>query len=321
MKLRARKLFLVLVAMNFLAGVGLSQEGRGIGRLFGTVVDESGNPVEAVKVTIVSLSFAFQSATATDKKGSWAFAGLGTGAFEITATKEGFRATNLKVNVSQFKNPPQKIVLKKPVEAAELSREGIADRSLFEEANSLYDRGNYGAALALFQDFLDKNPVLYMVRLNIGNCYRGMKEYDKALAEYNLILEKIREKDPELKSDVDAAKVFAAIGELYFEQNDLVKVQEFLKKAVELFPRDKALVYNVAEIYFQAGQVDQAIEYYLHAAVIDPTWPNAFLKLGYAYLNKGHIEESVKNFRKFLELAPDDPQSESVRKLIEQLKK
>lgn len=322
MKIYSRRIFVAIIALIIsLPLAAFSQEGRGMGRIFGTVVDESGNPVEGAKILIEAQNFNFDSIATTDKKGNWAFTGLGTGVFVVTASKEGFTPTVQNISVSQFKNPPQKIVLRKIEETIEPGAIKDNIKSLLIQGNSLYDQEKYAGALAVFQELVEKYPEFYWIKLNIGNCYREMKEYDKALAEYNSVLEKIKEKDPELKNDPNVAKVFAGIGELYLVQNDLVRAQEYLKKAVDLSPNDHALAYNVAEIFFQAAQVDQAIEYYTLASKIKPDWPLAYLKLGYALVNKNNFQEAIKNFQKFLELAPQNPQVESIKSLIEQLKK
>lgn len=299
----------------------LCQEGRGMGRIFGTVEDENGKPVAGAEILVEARDFNFKTSTKSDKKGAWAVAGLGTGVFRITASKEGYHNTVIETMVSQFKNPPIKIVLQAVKETGEPTGLDEKSRALFIEANSLYDHGNYAGALALFQEFLEKNPSLYQVRLNVGNCYREMKEYEKAIAEYNAVLEKIKSEKADLKGDENAAKALANIGEIYMIQNNYEKAKEYLKNAIDIFPTDHALAYNVAEIFFQAGQVDNAIEYYTLATKIKPDWAPAYLKLGFACLNKANFEEAIKYFEKFLELSPQDPQAESIKGLIEQLKK
>jgi len=298
-----------------------AQEGRGMGRIFGTVVDENGKPLEGVDILIEAKDFNFKTFAKSDKKGNWAVAGLGTGVFRITASKEGFNNTIMEVMVSQFKNPPIKIVMVAIKETGEPAGLDESSRALFTEANSLYDQGNYAGALALFQEFLERNPTLYPVRLNIGNCYREMKEYDKAISEYNSVLEKIKSEKADIKGDEMAAKALASIGEIYMIQNNMEKAQDYLKKAIDIYPNDHALAYNVAEIFFQAGMVDQAIEYYNLASKIKPDWSLAYLKLGFVYINKNNFEEAIKNFEKFLELSPNDPQAETIKNLVEQLKK
>jgi len=72
---------------------------------------------------------------------------------------------------------------------------------------------------------------------------------------------------------------------------------------------------------FKAGKVDEAIKYYLLALQLNPKEEIYYLKLGYAYLNKGDIPPALEYLKKFLELSPDHPQAESVRKLINSLEK
>jgi tetratricopeptide (TPR) repeat protein len=315
--------YLILaITIPFLLSIAVyAQEGRGMGRIFGTVVDENGKQLEGVDILIEAKDFNFKTTAKSDKKGNWAVAGLGTGVFIITASKEGFNNTIMEVMVSQFKNPPIKIVMKAIKETAEPTGLDEKSRALFTEANSLYEQGNYAGALALFQEFLEKNPSLYPVRLNIGNCYREMKEYDKAISEYNAVLEKIRAEKADLKGDENAAKALANIGEIYMIQENYEKAQEYLKNAIDIYPTDHALAYNVAEIFFQAGQIEKAIEYYTLATKIKPDWSLPYLKIGFAYINKSNFEEAIKNFEKFLELSPQDPQAENIKNIIEQLKK
>lgn len=308
--------FLYLFAFSLYA-----QEGRGMGRIFGSVVDESDKPVGGVEILVEAKDFNFSTTAKSDKKGNWAVAGLGTGIFKITASKEGFYPTIIEIRVSQFKNPPIKIVLEKIKEKDEPKGLSEESREIFKEANSLYEQGNYAGAIALFNQFIEKNPSLYLVRLNVGNCYRELKEYDKALAEYNAVLEKLNSEKPDPKINENMAKALASIGEIYIIQNNYERAQEYLKKAVDIFPNDQALAYNVAEIFFQAGQTEQAIEYYTLATKIKPDWAPAYLKLGFVYLNKNNFDEAVKNFEKFIELNPQDPQVDSIKGLIEQSKK
>jgi len=99
------------------------------------------------------------------------------------------------------------------------------------------------------------------------------------------------------------------------------KAQPFLEQAIEIFPSDHALAFNIAEIYFRDGKIDQAIEYYTLAIQIKPEWPLAYLKMGYAYVNKGDYGQAITSFKKFLELAPENKEAERVRNLIPQLEK
>jgi len=300
-----------------------AQQGRGKGRLRGNVLDEVGNPIEGAKIAAQHLRYKTTFTSESDEKGNWAVAGLGTGYFRITASKEGYGTVYHEMRVSQFskQNPPLAFTLKK-VQVAEMNVPAIEDEGsvvLFEEGIDLYNQKKYAESVAKFEEFMGKNPTVYLININIGNCYREMGEYDKAIEAFNKILEKVKEDQESIEGNEDAARALAGIGETYFKQGDLEKAGEYLTQAVDNFPEDETLAFNVGEIYFKQGETDKAIEYFLLAIKIKESWAPPHRQLGYAYLNKGKYRLAVDSLKKFVELAPDDPQAENIKNLIPKL--
>jgi len=319
---------LAIIILGFLlifsTSMALAQEGRGQGRVFGTVKDEEGNPIEGAEIVCESLEYDFSLKTASDKKGKWAIAGFGPSVFRIAASKKGYIPSEMQMRLSHFreKNPPIDFVLKSIESSGMQVMEDVeVSKELFREAADLFDEGRYSTSLQLFQEFLETNPTLFQVRLNIGDCYREMGEHENALTEYQVVLDKLKEENSDLKGNKYAAQALAHMGETYLKIDDVEKGQFYLTQAIEIFPNDHALAFNVAEIYFKGGKIDQAIEYYTLAIQIKSDWPLAHLKIGYAYLNKGEYDLAISSFKKFLELAPEDRESESIRNLIPQLEK
>jgi len=324
--MKRQRLTIIIFGFLFILStiMAMAQEGRGQGRISGTVKDEEGNPVEGAEILLESLEYNFSLKTTSGKKGKWAIAGFGPSMFRIVASKKGYVPSETQMRLSHFreKNPPIDFVLKsiessglQVMEDVEISKE------LFREATDLFNEGRYSTALQLYQEFLETNPTLFQVRVNIGYCYREMGEYEKALAEYQVVLDKLKENNPDLQGNKYAALALTHIGETYIKMEDMEKGQSYLEQAIEIFPNDHALAFNVAEIYFKGGKIDQAIEYYTLAIQIKSDWPLAHLKIGYAYLNKGEYDLAISSFKKFLELAPEDRESESIRNLIPQLEK
>ncbi|MDH4217556.1 MAG: tetratricopeptide repeat protein [Candidatus Aminicenantes bacterium] len=299
-----------------------AQEGRGQGRVSGTVKDESGNPIEGAEIRCESLEHNLALKTTSDKSGNWAIMGFGRSYFRITASKKGYFTSETRMRLSHFQNPPIDFILKSVESTDSPTEESVEiSKELFTEATGLFNEGKYSAALSLFQDFLERHPELFQIRINIGNCYREMGEYEEALAEYAAVVEKLEEENPDLKGNRYAAQALTNIGETYLKMGEMEKAQPFLEKAIEIFPKDHAGAFNVAEIYFKDGQIDQAIEYYNLAIQIKPDWPLTYLKIGYAYVNKGDYDQAIVSFQEFLKLAPDHNEAESVRALIAQLEK
>lgn len=324
--MRSKNIFIIFIVSVICLSLSLdlsAQQGRGKGRLRGTVQDEVGNPIEGAKIVAQHLQYKTTFTSESDKKGNWAVAGLGTGYFRITASKEGYGTVYHEMRVSQFskQNPPLTFTIKK-VQVAEMNMPAIEDEGsvvLFEEGHELFDQKKYAEAAAKFAEFMAKNPTVYQININIGNCYREMGEYDKAIEAFNKVLEKVKEDQESIEGSESAARALAGIGETYFRQGNLEEAGEYLSQAIDIFPEDEALAFNVGEIYFKQGEIDKAIEYFQLAVKIKESWPPPHRQLGYAYLNKGKYREAVDSLKRFVELAPDDPQAENIKNLIPRL--
>jgi len=322
--MKSRNIYVILCVVILFSVTSLyAQQGRGRGRIKGTVVDETGTPLEGVKVVAQHLKYNTLFEGKSDEKGNWAIAGLGTGVFRVTASKEGYDSTYQELQVSQFarNNPGIDFVLNK-TKAATAGIPGIEDEStlvLFEEGNQLYEQEKYNEAIVKYEEFLAANPTVYQVTLNIGNCYRMLEQYDKAIESYELILEKVMTQKGTYEGDESAARALASMGETYMLMGDLNKASEFMRQAIDLFPNDEVLAFNVGEIFFNQGEADKAIDYYKLATTIKENWAPPYRQLGYAYLNKGEYQLAIDSLKKFLELAPDDPQAPTIESLIPKL--
>ncbi len=324
--MRSKNIFIMFIVSVLCLSLSLNlsaQQGRGKGRVRGQVQDEVGNPIEGAKIVAQHLQYKTTFTSESDEKGKWAVAGLGTGYFRVTASKEGYGTVYHEMRVSQFskKNPPLTFTLKK-IQVAEMNMPAIKDEGsvvLFEEGNQLYDQKKYAEAAVKFEEFIRQNPSVYQVNINIGNCYKEMGEYDKAIEIYTKILEKVKEEKESIEGDEGAARALAGMGETYFKQGNLEKASEYLRQAIDNFPEDEALAFNVGEIYFKQGETDKAIEYFLLAVKIKESWAPPHRQLGYAYLNRGKYRLAVDSLKEFVELAPDDPQAENIKNLIPKL--
>jgi len=311
---------ITLISFSFVSYT-FSQAGRGKGRISGVVVDEDGNSIKSAKVVIQFIKYeqAKQEAT-TNKKGEWAFLGLGTGMWRVTASAEGYIPTYVEIYVQQLqKNPTITLTLKKIKESDNTIMKDEASFNLFEEANLLFADKKYDEALALLEQFLEQNPIVYQTHLSIGDCYREKGEFDKAIEEYNRALEKAQ-KDEEMGKET-VAKALAALGEIYLRKEDFEKAQNYFKQSIETYAENEILAYNVGEIYFLNQKIDEAIHYFELSTQIKPDWPPSYLKLGYVYLNKGDYEKAKLNFNKFLELNPESSEAPAVKNIVDYLEK
>ena len=300
----------------------LAQERLGRGRINGSVVDDTGKPLEGVLIVVEGLGFKTKLQGTSNKKGQFAVAGLGTGRWRITASKKGYSSSSVDMDVRQLKkNPPITFTLNKKIGLAALETEDDSF-NLVDKGNLLVKEKKYDEALKVFEEFLTKYPDIYHVHLNIGSCYLKKGELDKAEAEFKLVLAKTIEAFGDYKNDADASlRAFTGLGELHLQKKDLENAQKYFAQALEISPEDEAAAYNVAEVLFSHQKVDEAIKYFTLAVQIKKEWSKPYLKLGYAYLNKADFKKALENFNRFIKMDPDNPEVPKVKNIIATIEK
>ncbi|HOW84610.1 MAG TPA: tetratricopeptide repeat protein [Candidatus Aminicenantes bacterium] len=312
----------VILTLLGLALALSAQDDRGRGRISGSVVDETGAAVQGAAVVAESSGGGTRIDGKTDKKGHFALMGLGTGAWRVTASKDGFIAAGAEIQVSQIKtNPPVALTLKS-ASGLDALKADDAGRELLERGGEMLKAKRYDEALAAFEEFARKYPDLYAVRLNIGAVYAGRGELDKAEAEFRVVLDKDAGSPEGLKAHKETAlRALSGLGEAALERGDLAAAQEHFRRILEISPEDQAAAYNVAEIFFSNQRIDEAITYFEQAARIKKDWPKIYHRLGLAYLNKGDLDKAAENLNKFLELDPGNPEAANVAAAVAAIEK
>jgi tetratricopeptide (TPR) repeat protein len=300
----------------------LAQEHMGKGRISGTVVDEQGNPVESALITVESLKYDTKLQSHSGEDGHFAVAGMGTGFWRITATKEGYSSSYIDMNIRQLKrNPPITFTLKKMTGYAALMTDEDSF-AMFDEGNLLIQEEKYDEALEIFDEFMEKYPEIYQIHLNIGTCYLKKGDLDKAEAEFKLVLDKTKETFGDYTQDPQASlRAFTGLGEVYVQKEDFESAQKYFSQALDISPEDEVAAYNVGEVFFSHQQIDDAIKYFEMAIEIKEDWSKPYMKLGYVYLNKGDFDKSLEYFNKFIQMEPDNPEVPQVKNIITTIEK
>ena len=109
---------------------------------------------------------------------------------------------------------------------------------LFQEGIELSEQGKYAESISKFEEFLEHNYTIYQVHFNIGNCYREMGQYEKAIASFNNVLGNVKSIKDTIEADESSAKALANIGEIYLLQDDIEKAGKYFKQAVDSFPEN-----------------------------------------------------------------------------------
>ena len=95
----------------------------------------------------------------------------------------------------------------------------------------------------------------------------------------------------------------------------------YFERAIQTNPEQPEIYFNVAEVYFSARLLEEAVGYYQRALEINPEFLQAQRQVGFAYVNIGDIEKALAAFEKFLEIAPEgEPNVPVIKDIVAALK-
>jgi len=264
----------------------------------GTVKSEDGKPIKGAKVILIFSEDGTKHELTTDKKGRWRKANMRSGAWTIGFMAEGYEPQNFNITLSAIKrNPPIDVKLT-PIPESPLIK-----------ADALYQQKKYDEALEEYQRVLAENQDLYQVHNKIGLCYYRLNDLENAIDAFKLMLEK----------EPQSQDTLINLSAIYFEKGDLEEGMKYFKQLEEKSLTDPSIFYNIGMLLFKNLQIDMAIDYFKKCLALDPLYVNGYYQLALVYLNKGDLEEAKKNLKKVIELAPESEKAALAKKMLENI--
>lgn len=297
-------LILVLAASSLLS----AQDWKGKGRLGGLVLDQSGAPIEGVKVKLFSLKAQEGTEVLTDKTGHWMAAWIRSGGWNVDFEKIGYAPKKIVIEISETKKNPDVEIRLDKIEGLVITDEV---KDLLTRGNELFEQKDYAGALALYQDILSKYPDAYPVHMNVGNCHFAEEKYD--LAEQSYV--KLLEKDPK---NVNAV---IAVGNCYANRGDSAKAMEWYSKLEFEKIEDPTVLYNLGTSYYNNAKFEDALKFYKKAVEKQKDSTDAMFQLGLTYLNLQKNAEAIATFEDYLKVDATSARADQVRAFLDYLKK
>lgn len=187
---------------------------------------------------------------------------------------------------------------------------GTAARQLFNEAAEAYNSGDPTTASAKFEQVIALDPELLPAYLALGGIYLQGGQHARAGQMAQEVLKRepgnvralqIRYEAARLGGDAEGARAaLAALAEADPEWASTSLYQQ----AVELFNNDQAAAAK--------GLLEQVLE-------ANPGHARAHYTLGLVELNLGEIDDAKAHLRRFLEMAPEDPDAATAQAMLESL--
>ncbi len=315
----ATKFLLVLVMAMLIAVSAFAQTGN----MRGKVTDTDGKPVSGATILIDRQGIAGHFEVKTDNKGQFLHAGLPTGQYKVTATKDGKPLMTLPSVTVRFGGDAEaNFDLKNAAAAgandeerkkiAEEKAKAEATKASFEAARAALVAKNYDEAIRLFKEAAEKDPTQHVIFANLADAYSQSKKYDDAAASYRKAIE--------LKPDESAYQ--NNLGIVLGNAGKIDEATQALQKAAELNPAGAGQsYYNLGAVLTNRGRTKEAGDAFKKAIEYNPQMAQAYYQLGISYFGaQDTIPQAIPALQKFLELAPTDPNAEAAKQLLEAAK-
>jgi len=169
----------------------------------------------------------------------------------------------------------------------------------------LFTRGSETWAERSFKQASELEPTNPVLLTELGKAYMNKNMFKEAVQSFEQALE--------LKDDYYEAKFNLA--KVYVNYNKPKKALAILDELVESI-KNPEIYFERGRLYYNQGEINQAISNFLKVLDISPNHSNALYSLGLAYQLQGDKDKALIYFKKVLQLNPDN---EEVMRNIEAL--
>ncbi|UCC38697.1 MAG: tetratricopeptide repeat protein [Candidatus Aminicenantes bacterium] len=279
------------------------------GGIKGEIIDSNKNPIEGVKVIIISVDYPSERYNLkTDKKGEFIQIGLEAGYYQIQCEKEGYSPIGKRVKVSISEIFETTITLERQKQQ---TVKEVPGREEMRKANKLFQEGKYEEALKEYQEAVNENPEDATGYYNIGVTYIILEKPDEAIEAFKGTIEIQPGNYEALKN----------LGQLYGEKKNYEESSKYYSLALKISSDDPEVFYNLGVCLMNLGNPTGAMDAFQKSIERQEDYADSYYQLGLLYLNQNKMEEAQAVLEKFLQIAPDDSKAPNVKKIIELIKR
>lgn len=172
--------------------------------------------------------------------------------------------------------------------------------------------GNYEQANIYFAKVLELAPNWPLTYLEMGRDFVRRGQLIEAENAYKALDTKLPDVGSNKINDrhrkaTEAYRYFAYsnLAAAYFAENNYARAERFFTAAYRNMVSDYSLLKRIADTHYLQGNLDVAIHYVEHGAVLSPYDYNWRVALASLYFEKGDKEAAAFNMREAIRLAPD----------------
>lgn len=184
--------------------------------------------------------------------------------------------------------------------------------ALFVYSVATYQRSNdWQSELTLWGDAMTKAGNKQRVMLNYASAY--MNE----TGDYDYVIDLMTENMP--KWHIINPKAFALLGSAYQLSGDLKSAIKNYISAIDCDMYNPVFRYNIAILYLSTDKPKAALRQLTRSIELNPNYADGYYLRGVVNRYLKHNKSAVKDFKKYLSLAPHGENAEDAAKQLEEL--
>jgi len=276
------------------------------GTLKGTIVDETGKPIDGAVILIRSEATGVEVQAKTNPTGNYSQSGLAGGIYDLTIMVKDEIVYRARTNV--VANHDMGVNINLGDAAVKAFREE-ARKTAEENKRASTMNEHYEAGKAALTQATDLHKLLAQTPADQRDALRTKIETsaNQAIQEFQIAMKSLGED----ASDNDKRTFYAQIGNAYDAEEKYDEEADVLRKAAEINPPSAAYYNNLGNALAKGGKIDEATAAYDKSAALDPkNAAQAYRNLGIVLFNAGQMgtPKVIDVMKKATDMDPNNAQ-------------
>jgi len=166
----------------------------------------------------------------------------------------------------------------------------------FKQGRDLTEKLRRTESIQYYQKAIELDSNFAMAYLYLADMYMSQKERLENLTRAWALMDKVTKGEYLLLMSTREGI-----------NGDLKKQEEYLQKAINMFPKDIRLYSMLGNFYVGNRQYEKGVDFFKKSIELSPGYTMAYNQLGYCYRYLGKYAEAEEAFKKYIKLIPNDP--------------
>lgn len=169
---------------------------------------------------------------------------------------------------------------------------------MLSQASNAIRKGDYTHAVPILEATTEKNPVNILGLFHLGSTYLELAKSSKNPVQQQAFLNKAKAafgRVTDLNNDL--VLTYFKLGKIALMQGDIEGAKQAYRNGLQVEPTNASLLFNLARVYDQNNERNEAITYYQKTLEADPNFTFAYNNLALLYEEGRNFAEAEKSYK------------------------